>query len=418
MVRRAAAGVVVLLGTTAATGFQILGVSVSPAKPVAQQEVTITVTGGFNPCGAIGFNYGDDAAKPAPQLQETRPAQGLPFTWHHTYANAGTYTLHAYGEGNCTGTASTVVTVVPGADAGNRTISGMPVLINLCKLVNCAGFVGPHIDSVTSWAVLMPVAGTITPGAIVVVSGQNFGNTPATLKLAGLKNFAIGEILPWVEVTVEPNHWHDTVIVGTIPLSVKSGKPSDPIFWDLTNGLKDQNPKIIVSITAAKESNAFPVVFRAVKDFRALPACGVPHVMAADVQLPAGFVCGTGADYDSCNGWHDPDDSVPWFMGKGGCDNQVETLGGYHADNWCCQFSPDEGTDTYPLALKNSWVFEDWSFVPSRSSDDVPLPDVVAAPLMGFASSKAQIHWKTNANDWVAYNAWVFIKGPRGVPWK
>lgn len=311
---------------------------------------------------------------------------------------------------------ATLVLAASGRDAVAGPGDGFPNLTNLCKFVQCPTVgAGPHIDSVQSWALLLPIGDTITPGGILLVKGQNFGAGGGSVSVFGLRDFVRGDIGP---LTLDTNLWKDDLIVATVPLSVTHGKGDFAHTFDLTSGLADQTVTIRVDGTA-KRSNTVAFKFRATRDAQTLPMCDVPHLVVDNLQLPAGFICATSADYDACNDWHDADDTVPSYMGTGDCHaGGLATLGGYHQDNWCCQFSPDEGVDVFPLALKNGWVFDEFTFTPDRSKDDVPFPDIVTAPIAGNTAATVRIHWLTNANDFAAYSAVVGIEGPRGVPWK
>ena len=91
----------------------VMSVGVSPNPVGVGQWATVTVSG-TNPCGALQINFGDGNA---PYL----PISQLPYSIAYWWGTPGTYTISATGHANCSGTASTTVTVVGGPEpaAGN-----------------------------------------------------------------------------------------------------------------------------------------------------------------------------------------------------------------------------------------------------------------------------------------------------------
>jgi hypothetical protein len=80
---------------------------------------------GTNPCGLVNINWGDGVGwyHAVPQL---------PYSYGYAWAAPGTYTITAFGGGNCSGQASTTITVtgaepqtepVAAADAGRGVAS-------------------------------------------------------------------------------------------------------------------------------------------------------------------------------------------------------------------------------------------------------------------------------------------------------
>ncbi len=74
------------------------------ANPVAGQAAVVTVYGATSGCGAVTVNYGDGDVT-------TYAIDGLPVSNYHTWATGGSKTVTATGQGNCTGSAQTSVTV-------------------------------------------------------------------------------------------------------------------------------------------------------------------------------------------------------------------------------------------------------------------------------------------------------------------
>src|SRR5260221_312915 len=98
-----------LLGSPwAASAGQVTQVTLSPASPVAPgTAVTVTVDA-TAPCGAIEINFGDGGAA------QTFPIITLPLHQAHTYKTAGTFTITAKGQANCTGQQTTTLQVAAG----------------------------------------------------------------------------------------------------------------------------------------------------------------------------------------------------------------------------------------------------------------------------------------------------------------
>ena len=82
---------------------KVTGVSVSPNPIVTGQQATVTVAGS-PACGAVEINYGDGS-------WQTYAITGFPFSQTHTWTTSGTLTITATGHGDCSGQASTGITV-------------------------------------------------------------------------------------------------------------------------------------------------------------------------------------------------------------------------------------------------------------------------------------------------------------------
>lgn len=187
-----------------------------------------------------------------------------------------------------------------------------------------------------------------------------------------------------------------TFVVATIPY--KYG-------WSELTGLKDQ-PATLGIGTPQGGSNKYPVNLTATRETRLLPMC--------DVQLVS---CGTDADHNFCNTWNDLG-CVNGFCPDTSCKNSL-TLSGHHWNWWCCTGTVS-GYDGYKATLKNGWVFDTWNWVPVTSGGSGIEVYIAGDNLNpGWTKWDTQyIGWKTNNDDWVAYHAYVYIKGPKGVPWK
>jgi uncharacterized repeat protein (TIGR01451 family) len=104
-------------------------VTLSSAQVTPGSSVTITVAGVL-PCGAVQIDFGDGNVV-------TFPLSTLPFQQSHTYPNAGTFTIVAKGQGNCSGQASATlqvkapVPVTPPEQSANGTINTAVALPDL-----------------------------------------------------------------------------------------------------------------------------------------------------------------------------------------------------------------------------------------------------------------------------------------------
>jgi uncharacterized repeat protein (TIGR01451 family) len=83
---------------------QVSSITLSPVSPVAPGTNVIITVSGVAPCGSIEINFGDT-------VDQTFAVSGVPFSLAHTYPNAGTYTITAKGQGNCSGQTSTSLVV-------------------------------------------------------------------------------------------------------------------------------------------------------------------------------------------------------------------------------------------------------------------------------------------------------------------
>jgi uncharacterized repeat protein (TIGR01451 family) len=118
-------------GADARRGLQghVTTVTLSSSQVTPGTSVTITVTGVL-PCGAVQLDFGDGNVV-------TFPLSTLPFQQNHTYPNAGTFTIIARGQGNCSGQASATlqvkvpVAVTPPEQSANGTITTVVALPDL-----------------------------------------------------------------------------------------------------------------------------------------------------------------------------------------------------------------------------------------------------------------------------------------------
>ena len=113
-----------LLGLAAApstvSAAQVTQVTLSPASLVGPGTTVAVVVAATAPCGAIEINFGDGT-------DQTFPVSTLPLSKTHAYAAAGTFTVTAKGQGNCTGQVTTTLQVAVGHVTGVTTSPASPV---------------------------------------------------------------------------------------------------------------------------------------------------------------------------------------------------------------------------------------------------------------------------------------------------
>jgi len=154
-----------------------------------------------------------------------------------------------------------------------------------------------------------------------------------------------------------------------------------------------------------KVSNEYPILFVPDPDYKILPA--------SDVTL---IQCGTQTDYDTCNGWLDPDDVDSFFVGPP--PDAEYTFAGSHGFGFSFFLESDtDETDVFRMTVKNDWILQSISFSKhvEDSADTVSYgPDfhqvTTWQPTVGY--------WVFGPNDTIWYVGVVGISGPKGVPYK
>jgi uncharacterized repeat protein (TIGR01451 family) len=91
-------------------------ITLSPASPVVPGTNVIITVNGAAPCGAIEINFGDG-------VDQVFPVSTMPFALAHTYPNAGTFTITAKGQGNCSGQTTAPLIVQPPSANTDLTVS-------------------------------------------------------------------------------------------------------------------------------------------------------------------------------------------------------------------------------------------------------------------------------------------------------
>jgi len=122
--------------------------------------------------------------------------------------------------------------------------------------------------------------------------------------------------------------------------------------------------------------------------------------------------CSGDSNADACNAWTDPADSYGEFTAY----DPAASISGYHYNCWGC-FGDDSGADTYEISLKNGWVLEDYG-----KSVSVDPGEGSASGPSGFSQGatywKPQVQWNVSPNDGIFYKINVYVKGPKGMPYK
>ena len=321
---------------------------------------TVTITGTGRCCSGYSVNFGDSHRIIALPEKNCPP---FPFTFTHVYSKMGTYqvSVAAYtGRGStCTGNVSRTVQVAA----------------------------GPWITSTSFFS----LGSQITPGVIMLLYGQNFGDMPGQVWIH-LKDWQ-GNPRDY-QLTYTDTHWSDTFVAGQIP--------------DIS-GVINQQATLTVVAQCGAVSNAATVDFTPNIDVADL----ADHVDRLECSISTGAsvsdqCLGWGGDQwpEEC-GWGD------WGLGQG--NNGFE---GYHASGW--GFHGNGGNDRYWVTtpLQNGWVLDSASATWQTKVGDVSTasedPNTTSAP--GTPSPGLGVDWYVGNCGMVLYDGHMIITGPKGVP--
>lgn len=139
LIRLAIACALLAIAAGPADGSTVTGISVSPTAADAGATITATVAGTEGYCGAVHIDWGDGTAV-------THATEKLPVVQTHVYKGGGKFTVRAQGMGNCTGEATTTVTIkgpalvaqlTSIAVSPNPAMQGSPVRISLQGTGTC-----------------------------------------------------------------------------------------------------------------------------------------------------------------------------------------------------------------------------------------------------------------------------------------
>ncbi len=232
-----------------------------------------------------------------------------------------------------------------------------------------------------------------TPGGIIAITGHHFGTVSAIVRTHltswdGKPKVLDLEVASWKDGLIEA-HW--------------------PSFF----GLRDQDATIEVAPFGRPVSQPHPIRFTPELVGEILPA--------AEVKVVS---CGTDSNFDGCNAFGDPDDSVttilffsigsPW-----GCEHPgpwtLATLCGHHENNWGA-IGNDADEDVFEITLDNDWLLDHFEFVTKNDSGGT-LSGPSGFP-HGGTSWTPRIKWTVTPNDDVYYDIAVWVVGPKGVPHK
>jgi hypothetical protein len=160
-----------------------LTLSLPAIKTCVAETVAVNGTG---QCATFSVNFGDGQ-----KLLVLRPPANpikFPATFHHTYSKLGTYKIEADGGSTCPGVASETVQVAA----------------------------GPWITSMFTLGFFFSF--DATPGALVILQGENFGNMPGQ---AWIHLERDGKPANY-QLEVTPNDWGDTFVGGLSRVSPAS----------------------------------------------------------------------------------------------------------------------------------------------------------------------------------------------------
>jgi hypothetical protein len=361
-------GLATLLGLVApavAAG-GVSSVTLSPASPVAVgTTVTVTVTGS-NPCGLVRIEFGDG------DIIQSQTGNGLPFSRTHEYP-AGTFTISVKGLGACTGQATATLVVTARDPAASAD--------TLCKVVHCPGLPGavaPMIPRITK------VLGLIQPGGTVLVGGDAFGDKPGRVRMIaedGSQEFLLQNL-----------EWYPSGIGGRIPNVPGVGVA--------------KNPRFVVETSAGKVSNEWGVNW--IVDVKVLPI--------DDVKLVS---CSTEGWRNRCNlqSFNTGSPCGAGLIGDAPSPPASASIQGRHNNCWGA-VGDDVGQDVYQIDLRNGWALHELVFGWAASDAGEGSATGPAGFTPGSTTWKPQFKWSVTPADEVAYWAYVFIRGPKGVPHK
>lgn len=227
----------------------------------------------------------------------------------------------------------------------------------------------------------------ITPGAHVVIRGSGFGSSGVVYLKIGQRFFLL-KVDP-------PQLWTDTEIAGDVP---------DVI------GVPDQWGFITVVRERRDASNSRSVFFRAAQDTILLPTKAMTVVS-----------CSSNAFGNVCNGV-----KAGWAgrgYGLGAPECQTDSSICAHHLNWI----PVWGTDTYSVTFKNGWVFVGGPEGVQVGKTIVGIGGGVGDPtgiIRDTASAQMRVDWHVIHPLYpfypaiLQYEVWIWIKGPKGVPFQ
>ena len=357
------------LAAEAADG-KITGVTAVPSPATTGAAVIITVTGQDGPCGGLELDFGDGT--PHETLSGT-----FPLSTQHSYTTTGTKTIAANKVNKCKGQSSAALMV--NAPPGGGTLG------DLCQKINCGALFGPAVIKQ-----VVPFISNITSSGYVAIKGSGLGNVDGELWLKGLKKWngaSVGDVKLSIPSEQGKDYWTPTTVFGWIP----------PIV-----GVKDQPAKLQIKTKAGKWSNEFPVNFIAERDLKQL--------QSSEVQVS----CSDEADWTrattSCTPIPSPSVTArPLFQGGG-------TFSGYH---WTCVGSSN-GTDSFWASLSNGWLFDQAAL--TNLSHNPTLTASGNVTMSGFqadtTSTNVKLKWNNANMTYALYSVYVFIVGPKGVPYK
>ncbi len=352
--------------STALGAGKITGIMLNPPdiKTCAIETITVNGTG---KCGSVTVFFGDGnklitLGKPTP----------FPLTFHHVYSKGGLTKLsvQAYtGPGSiCTGKASRTVQVAAGPK--------------------------PTITSTSFFS----LGSQITPGAVILLYGQNFGDMPGQAWIH-LKDWQTQQPVHR-QLLYTDTHWSDTFVAGQIP--------------DIS-GVLNQQATLTVVAQCGAVSNAATVEFTANIDVVDYSGDTSPNQNRINCSM-------TGAhDNDFCPGpgsLNFPPE-CGFISGSEGLGIPWVGLQGYHQSAWGT--GGPSGNDKFWLTppLQNGWVLSStdvyWETLVGNGGNVSEDPSSTTPP--GTSNPTLGVDWTANNCGAIYYQGDMFIIGPKGVPY-
>jgi len=378
---RMLAAAVAALGAAGAAHAGSITAVTAPASVVVGNPVTITIQG-RGPCSAVAVNYNT-----AGTTTTTYAAASFPFSLPpHTYAAAGAKTILVTASGNCTGRATTMLTVTPAPSPppSTATLVVSPSLSALCARVGCgtmtATALRPTLSEVTP--------GSVRPGQMLMIAGSFLGSAGTVQFRLPLPPRAI--LTPYPRFHVES--WTPFAVTGWLD--------------DAVSGFLDGEAQVVVQRSDHVFSNAVSIRFVAVHEIVPVPRERVTVTSCGDDAvsrncLASNAIQGTRYDFATFTAAAEP--VLP--------ADPSASFSGFHQNYW--DDGGCSGIDQYDVRLPDGFVIH--SFTPGvrstlnatfRSSD----------PGTGGRVGSVVVDWALTGGDaHIFYGGWFLADGPRGV---
>jgi type II secretory pathway pseudopilin PulG len=226
------------------------------------------------------------------------------------------------------------------------------------------------------------VLGIIQPGGVVLLGGVNFGDKPGSVRMI-VQNTS-------VDLRLENLEWYRTGIGGRIP--------------NLPTVVNGAGARFVVETSSGQTSNVWLVNW----------VLEVRRLTTADLRVAN---CSQDGNINRCNstksssycaGMYSP----VWVDLPAELDDS--SIFASHTNCWGAA-GDDSGIDVYEISLKNGWVLLEYSFESAVTDEGEGWVHGPSGFQKGSTSWKPSIAWSVTPSDTVAYWAYIYIHGPKGV---